>query len=115
MKSVFSARAKPTELDIIAPHGKIIHGFKSSNLQCCRFVEYTSNYVEDISRENVEDRSQLSLFCVKRVQRTPGCVRHIAQDMGIDHGRLDILVAKQILNLPDIDSSHKQMRCKAVS
>lgn len=105
MKYVFSARAKLTKLYIIASEGALIHGFKSSNLQCCRFVAFMSSYAEDISRETVEDNSQLSLFCVKRVQRTPGCVRHIAQHMGIDHGRLDILVAKKVLHFPDIDTS----------
>jgi hypothetical protein len=58
-----------------------------------------------IRRENAEDTSQLSLLCVKRVQGTLRGVLHIPQNMRIDHRRFNVLVAKEVLHFPDIDTS----------
>ena len=37
------------------------------------------------------------------------------QDMGIDHGRADILVPKELLNGADVIACFKQMRGKGMS
>lgn len=55
------------------------------------------------------------VWSVKRVERALGIVRHVPKNMGIDHGRLHVLVAEKALHFPDIDARLKQMRRKAVT
>ncbi len=52
---------------------------------------------------------------IRSVKRTLRHILHIAQHMGIDHGRLDALVTQQVLYLPNIYAAHQQMRCKAMA
>ncbi len=42
-------------------------------------------------------------------------MRHIAQNMRIDHRSLNALMAKKLLYLPDVDALHQEVRRKAVS
>ncbi len=42
-------------------------------------------------------------------------IRHVAQDMSVNHSRLDILVSEKALHLPNVDAALKQMRGEAVS
>jgi hypothetical protein len=50
----------------------------------------------------------------KKIKRTFRRVCHIAHDMGIDHGGLDVFVAEQVLHFPDDYPVHEQVRGKAV-
>ena len=58
---------------------------------------------------------RLPPISIERVERALRRVFHVAHDMGVDHGRLYMLVPKETLYLPDIDSTLKQMCRKAVT
>ena len=55
------------------------------------------------------------LFSIEGIKRALRSIFHIAQHMGVNHGRLDILVPEKALNLSDIDAVHQEMRRKAVA
>lgn len=52
---------------------------------------------------------------IQCIQRTLRGVRHVAQNMSIDHSCLDALVSKQVLNLSDVYPTLEQVCCKAVA
>ena len=52
---------------------------------------------------------------IERVEGALRSVFHIAHDMGVDHRRLNMLVPKETLYLPDIDTTLEQMRRKTVT
>ncbi len=52
---------------------------------------------------------------VKRVQRALRSVFHVAKYMGVDHGRLNVLMSEKALHLSYVDPAHKELRGETVS
>jgi hypothetical protein len=54
-------------------------------------------------------------FRQKRIERALRGVCHVSHHVRVNHRRLHILVTQQLLNFPDIDSTHQQMRRETVA
>ncbi len=49
------------------------------------------------------------------IEWAPHCVWAQSKDVGVDHGRLDVGVAKELLNRPDVGAGLEQMCRERVS
>ena len=54
------------------------------------------------------------LFSIKGIKRAFRCCRHVPHDMGVNHGRFDILVSQKGLDFTDVDAVHEEMSGEAV-
>jgi hypothetical protein len=59
--------------------------------------------------------TSFAIFRIKRVQRALRYFLHITEDMRIDHSSLNILMAEQVLNFPDVYPTLEQVCRKTVA
>ncbi len=56
-----------------------------------------------------------SVLSSKSVDRAANSGRSTIENMGIDHGRLDVIVAQKLLNSANVVAAFQQVNCKGVS